>query len=125
MSKELIIKKCEKCGALIEVIESCNCEECGISCCGNKMQTIIAKTEDKSGLHIPMYKKIEEQIIISFLHSQQESHRIMWVAFVNEEKIGKKFFPISTIPEVYFPYVKGAYLYAYCNQDGLYKVVVE
>ena len=125
MSKNLIIKKCNCCGALVEIIEACECENCYISCCGNNMETLTPKTEDKSGLHIPLYKKVEEQIYVSFLHNQQESHRIMWVAFVNDEKIGKKFFLTLNRPEVYFPYVKGACLYAYCNKDGLYKVTVE
>ena len=36
MKNELIIKKCLKCGALVEVINDCNCNECGITCCGNQ-----------------------------------------------------------------------------------------
>ena len=30
MSKELIIKKCQKCGAMVKVIEDCHCDNCGI-----------------------------------------------------------------------------------------------
>ena len=32
MSRELILNKCEKCGALVEVIKECKCN-CGINCC--------------------------------------------------------------------------------------------
>ena len=34
--KDLIIKKCMSCGAVVKVIEDCNCP-CGIECCGEKM----------------------------------------------------------------------------------------
>lgn len=30
-------RKCLKCGALVEVIKDCTCENCGIMCCGEKM----------------------------------------------------------------------------------------
>ena len=31
--KELKLKRCKKCNALVEVLEDCNCEGCGIICC--------------------------------------------------------------------------------------------
>ena len=37
MKNELIIKKCQKCGALVEVINDCNCGDCRITCCGEPM----------------------------------------------------------------------------------------
>ena len=30
-------KQCLKCGALVEVIKDCTCEECGLQCCGQPM----------------------------------------------------------------------------------------
>ena len=41
MKNELIIKKCQKCGALIEVINDCNCKDCGIICCEKPMIKLI------------------------------------------------------------------------------------
>lgn len=32
--------KCESCGAIVKVIKPCNCKDCGIQCCGNKMVEI-------------------------------------------------------------------------------------
>lgn len=48
MKNELIIKKCLKCGALIEVINDCNCNECGITCCGEPMVKLISNSVDAS-----------------------------------------------------------------------------
>ena len=31
MKNELIIKKCQKCGAIVEVINDCNCGDCRIT----------------------------------------------------------------------------------------------
>ena len=64
MKKELVIKKCLKCGALIEIINDCNCEECGIMCCGEKMMEIKPNTIDASfEKHVPTYEKVEDEII--------------------------------------------------------------
>ena len=36
--KELILKKCMKCNALVKVLEDCSCDDCGIICCGEPMK---------------------------------------------------------------------------------------
>ena len=48
MKNELIIKKCQKCGALVEVINDCNCWDCGITCCGEPMVKLISNSVDAS-----------------------------------------------------------------------------
>ena len=35
--KEYIVKKCLKCGAVVRVIEDCNCDNCSFICCGEYM----------------------------------------------------------------------------------------
>ena len=30
MNKELIIRKCKNCGAMVKVLEDCTCDNCGI-----------------------------------------------------------------------------------------------
>ena len=32
--------KCMKCGAMVEVIKDCTCDDCGIKCCGETMKEI-------------------------------------------------------------------------------------
>lgn len=46
--KELVIKKCLKCGALVEVIQDCTCDNCGIQCCGEEMKIIKSNSVDAS-----------------------------------------------------------------------------
>jgi len=35
-----MILKCNSCGAKVQAIESCECEDCGIMCCGEAMQEV-------------------------------------------------------------------------------------
>ena len=46
--RELIIKKCTKCNALVKVINDCTCDNCGINCCGKQMITLKANDTDAS-----------------------------------------------------------------------------
>ena len=39
--KELTIKKCAKCGATVQVLEDCKCQNCGIKCCGEEMIKVV------------------------------------------------------------------------------------
>lgn len=39
--EKLIIKKCSKCGALVEVLKDCSCDNCGIVCCGEKWKKLF------------------------------------------------------------------------------------
>ena len=34
---------CEKCGAMVQVLIDCTCENCGIKCCGEAMKEISAE----------------------------------------------------------------------------------
>ncbi len=38
------ILKCEECGAMVKVLVDCECEDCGIQCCGKPM-TEVSKEE--------------------------------------------------------------------------------
>ena len=44
------IKKCIKCGAYVKVLEDCNCDECGIKCCGKNM--VMLKAQESSDVDI-------------------------------------------------------------------------
>ena len=64
--KELILKRCNKCGALIKVINDCNCNNCGIICCDEKMQEIVPNSVDASyEKHIPSYELKEDTDLYS------------------------------------------------------------
>ena len=126
MKNELVIKKCKKCGAIVKVIEDCNCEGCGIICCGEPMEKLVPNSVDAAvEKHVPTYEKIEDEIFVKVNHVMEEEHYIEWIALVADNKEYFVNFHPAENAECHFPYIKGADLYAYCNKHGLWKKEVE
>lgn len=126
MKNELIIKKCLKCDALIEVINDCNCSDCGITCCGKPMVTLTSNSVDASfEKHIPTFEHRGDEILVKVNHVMENEHFIEWIALVNDKDIYKvKLLPEQSA-ECKFKYIKGSKLYAYCNKHGLWSCDVE
>ena len=78
--------------------------------------------------HIPIYKKVEDEIVVSVgevEHPMEKEHYIMWIAQVSENRITRvKLYP-EQATETRFPYISGATLYAYCNKHGLWKTTIK
>ena len=126
MKKELVIKKCLKCGSLIEIINDCNCEECGIMCCGEKMMEIKPNTIDASfEKHVPTYEIKDNRIYVTVNHVMEEEHYIEWVAMVNEGRECVTYFKPGNEAKTHFKYIPGATIYAYCNKHELWKTEVK
>ncbi|MFA7109168.1 MAG: desulfoferrodoxin family protein [Sphaerochaetaceae bacterium] len=122
----LIIKKCNKCNALVEVLNDCKCENCGISCCGEPMQVVSANNKEYSfEKHLPVVEVCGNYIIVSVSHVMEEKHYIQWIALATDNTLGKKFLKPSDTAKAIFPYVKGSRVYAYCNIHGLWTAEVE
>ena len=126
MKNELVIKKCNKCGAIVKVIEDCNCEDCGIVCCGVPMQVMVPNSVDAAiEKHVPTYEVEDDELVVKVSHVMEKEHFIEWIALVKENKeYTVKLYP-EQAAEARFPYLKGAILYAYCNKHGLWKTEVE
>ncbi len=121
MKKELVIKKCLKCGALIEIINDCNCEECGIMCCGEKMMEIKPNSIDASfEKHVPTYEKVEDEIFVKVNHVMEKEHYIEWIAMVTDTSVYKVKLCPEQNAECRFKYIPNSKLYAYCNKHGLW-----
>lgn len=121
MKKELVIKKCLKCGSLIEIINDCNCEECGIMCCGEKMIEIKPNTIDASfEKHVPTYEKVEDEILVKVNHVMEKEHYIEWIAMVTDTSVYKVKLCPEQNAECRFKYIPNSKLYAYCNKHGLW-----
>ena len=119
--KELLLKKCESCGAMVEVLQDCTCENCGIKCCGKEMTAIVPNSTDASQeKHVPIYEVVEESIVVKVQHPMEDDHYIEWIAMACDTKIGKKFLVPHEEAIVTFPYVPGSKIYAYCNKHGLW-----
>lgn len=122
MKKELVLKKCDKCGALIKVIKDCNCDDCTIECCGKKMTTIKSNSVDASfEKHVPTYEINGNDIIVSVSHVMEEDHYIKWISLVSENKEETIYLKPGMDAKVTFKNVKNGNLYSYCNKHGLWE----
>ena len=119
--KELVLKKCLNCGALVVVLQDCTCDNCGIKCCGEEMKKIEPNIVDAAvEKHVPNYEVIDNEIIVTVNHVMENEHYIEWIAIASDSKIGKKFLKPNQKAIVTFPYIKGSKIYAYCNKHGLW-----
>ena len=126
MKNELTIKKCKSCGAIVKVIEDCNCNSCGIICCNEPMEILDPNSVDAAvEKHVPTYEKVEDEILVKVNHVMEKEHFIEWVSLVADNKE----YTVKLLPEqnaeAKFPYISGATIYAYCNKHGLWKKEVE
>ena len=126
MSKELIIKKCMKCGALVKVLKDCECGDCGIKCCSEQMKTLTPNSVDASAeKHVPTYEIKDGKIFARVNHVMEEDHFIEWISIVFEEKEKITYFKPGDEPVAHCKYVPGSTIYAYCNNHLLWKTEVE
>lgn len=124
--KELKLKKCLKCNALIKVIEDCNCEDCGIVCCGEPMKDVKSNSVDAAfEKHIPVYEIEESNIVITVNHVMEEDHYIEWIIYVTNNLEITKYFKPNEELKLIVPYEKGAKIYSYCNKHGLWEKEVD
>ena len=126
MKNGLIIKKCMKCGAIVKVINDCNCEKCGIKCCDEKMETLIPNSVDAAfEKHVPTYQKVGDEIFITVNHVMEKDHFIEWIAMEKDGIYNEiKLYPEQNA-ECRFKYIPGAKVYSYCNKHGLWMSVIE
>lgn len=83
------LKKCEKCGAMVEVLQDCTCENCGIKCCGQEMTEVIANSVDASfEKHVPQIEVCGNYIIANVNHVMEEEHNIEWLAIEGNGTFG-------------------------------------
>ena len=126
MEKNVVFFKCLKCGNIIGLIEG-NIDN--IKCCHEEMAKMVANTSEGAvEKHIPVYEKVGDEIIVRVgeaMHPMEEDHYIKWIAQVTEKQTIRVRFKSGENPEARFPYVEGAYLYAYCNKHGLWGNVVK
>ncbi len=126
-NKELIVKKCTKCGATVKVLEDCNCKGCGIICCGEPMKVMVPNTEEAAvEKHKPTYEIKDDKLIVKVNHVMEEEHYIEWISIVTKNKeITTYLKPGEEAIAKCCHYEKGTKIYAYCNKHGLWKTEVE
>ena len=117
--RELVIKKCNHCDAIVKVIEDCNCS-CGIVCCGEEMKTLSANSTDGAAeKHVPVYTIKGDLIEVNVNHVMESDHYIEWIAFITEDSEEYVYFKPGDECKTKFKYSKGT-LYSYCNKHLLW-----
>ncbi len=122
--RELKLKKCLNCGAMIKVIEDCHCA-CNFICCDEKMTDIKPNTEEAAvEKHLPTYEVKGDKIEVQVNHVMDADHYIEWISFVSEECEETIYLEPGMDAKAVFPYQKGT-LYSYCNKHGLWSEAVK
>ena len=120
--EDLVIKKCNKCNALVKVIKDCNCDDCQIMCCNEKMQIVTPNSEDAAfEKHIPNYEIENGVLKVQVNHVMEDDHYIEWIALVTKEKQEFHYLKPGASAIVTFKDVKDGKLYSYCNKHGLWE----
>ena len=126
MSKELLIKRCLKCGATVRVLKDCECEDCGFKCCGEKMQVVVPNSVDAAvEKHVPTYEVKDGKIFVKVNHVMEEEHYIEWISIVFGDSEKTTYFEPGEEASTHCKYIPGSTIYAYCNKHGLWKKDVE
>ena len=119
--KELTIKKCSKCGAIVKVIKDCTCDDCGIKCCGEPMKEIRANSSDGAvEKHKPTYTFENDKLIVTINHVMDEDHFIEWICLLTDNKEEYVYLKPNEHPSAIFDRVNSGKLYSYCNKHGLW-----
>ena len=115
--KEIVFKKCMKCGAFVKEIE--NPHNSQFICCGEEMSVVVPNSVDASHeKHIPDIHVEDETMIITVHHVMEPEHYIEWILVQTEKGIREFFFQPGDEAQVIMPY-EPATVYAYCNLHGL------
>ena len=124
--RELVIKKCNKCKAMVKVFEDCNCPSCGIKCCGEEMKVVKANSTDGAvEKHVPTYVIKDDEIIVEVNHVMEDDHYIEWICAVSDNEEQIKYLKPGMKAKARFKYVPKMSLYSYCNKHSLWKADVE
>ena len=118
----MILKKCDKCGAMVKVLKDCECSGCGIQCCEGSMSLVqLNSIEASFEKHVPTYERMDDKVKVVVNHVMDDDHYIEWICLEgNDTEITVKLKP-GQKAEVMFPYINSATLYAYCNKHGLWE----
>ena len=120
------VKKCVKCGALVEVIKDCTCDDCGIKCCGEQMVDVVANSVEASiEKHKPQIRINGDVVEAVVPHVMDDDHYIEWMGIEGDGIYAKINFEPGQKAKAMFPYVKGSKIFAYCNLHGLWETEIK
>jgi superoxide reductase len=128
MSKQFEVYKCEKCQAIVEVLQGGG----KLACCDNPMTLLREDVTDAAKeKHVPVVEKTEKGIKVKVgaaPHPMEEKHWVQWVELVGDTFSYTHFLKPGDAPEVEFACggaCKGALaVREYCNLHGHWKTVL-
>ena len=124
--KEILLKKCMHCGAIVKTVKDCKCEDCGITCCKETMKTIKSNSVDASiEKHMPTYEITDDKIIVKVNHVMEEEHYIEWICLLTDKKEEYMYFLPGDKAIATFDKVSSGKIYSYCNKHGLWLTEIE
>lgn len=123
---EFIVRKCQKCGAQVNVIRKCQCEDDCISCCGEKMQELRANEVDAAiEKHVPNYEIMDGNVVAVVNHVMEEDHYIEWISLVTDTSCEYIYLKPGDTSSVTFKGKTSGTLYSYCNKHGLWSSKIQ
>lgn len=123
--KDLIIRKCNHCKAIVKVIDDCECP-CKIVCCDEEMKVIVPNTFDAAKeKHVPTYKIVGDEVLVEVNHVMEEDHYIEWICAVSDNEEHFVYLKPKMEAKAKFKYIPGMSIYSYCNKHSLWKTDVE
>ncbi|MHA1124108.1 MAG: desulfoferrodoxin [Candidatus Heimdallarchaeota archaeon] len=118
------IYKCNRCGNIIDVLDS---GQGTLVCCGAPMIHVKEQTADwKTEKHVPVVKQIEERkvrvTVGSTPHPMEEDHYIQWVEVIDGEKYYRRYLKPGDKPasSFYVKYPDKIIAREFCNKHGLW-----
>ena len=104
MTEKLQVYKCDRCGNIVELIES---GKGNLVCCHVPMTLQEPKTEDAAKeKHVPFIEKIEGgykvRIGQNAAHPMEEKHYIQWIELLSNGKAYRQFLNPGDAPEAVF-----------------------
>ena len=119
--KELVIKKCLKCGAIVKVINDCKCPDCGIRCCDEPMKEMkVNSTDGAVEKHKPTYTIENDKLIVTVNHVMDEDHYIEWICILTDNIEKYYYFKPGEELKATFDNITNGKIYSYCNKHGLW-----
>ena len=124
--KELVIKKCLKCGATVKVIKDSTCDDCGIRCCNEPMKEIrVNSTDGAVEKHKPTYEIKNDKLVVTVNHIMDEDHYIEWLCLLTDNKEEYIYLEPNTEAKVSFDKPTNGKIYSYCNKHGLWETEIK
>jgi superoxide reductase len=112
---------CDICGNVVEILHGGAGK---LVCCGQPMNLMEEKTEDKGKeKHVPVIEKVDGGIKVkvgSVPHPMEDKHYIEWVEILTDDGLMRRFLKPGEAPEAVFEIGEPTGAREYCTIHGLW-----